>query len=221
MTFHKSQSTGRLRLHHLQEQTEAVGEDMEQERKRKRFAAFANRDATRAVSSFNLFQTPVDLAARLAEMLSELDGKRILEPSAGLGRLYRAIRNRSDGCHITMVEQSPACCAELYRETEQDDACRLIQGDFLTCDAERLGGLFDCVLMNPPFKMGRDVKHIHHALTLLKEGGLLVSLCFAGVKQRAAFYEDPGWTWYDLPPGTFKSEGTRADAAIVCRENRI
>lgn len=204
-----SQLTGRLRLRHLLESTEAVGEQMDDERER--FARL-NSDASRprVVSAFNLFQTPESLADRLVSMLP-LTG-RLLEPSAGLGRLYRAIRHRSDA-HITLVEVAADCCAELYRETESDSACRLVQADFLACDSGRLG-LFNGIVMNPPFKMGTDAKHIRHALTMLRPGGKLVSLCAAGPKQRKVL--QPLCTeWHDLPQDSFKSEGTRVAAAIV------
>src|SRR5205085_3010829 len=134
----ESRLTGRLRLRHLMECTEAVQHEMADERPR--FMRLAKADAApRVVSSFNLFQTPKPLAARLAGMIP---GGRTLEPSAGLGRLYRAVRALHTDCPITLVEASPDCCRELYRATENDAASALIQGDFLTCTAERLGRLF-------------------------------------------------------------------------------
>lgn len=206
--MNNSRKTGLLRLRHLMETTEAVGEEMDTERER--FQRLASKEsAPRVVSAFNLFQTPEPIADRMATMLP-LEG-RILEPSAGLGRLYRAIRFRSS-CHVTLVEMSAACCSELYRETEDDSACRLVQGDFLECTAEGLG-TFDGIVMNPPFKMGRDIKHIKHAVTLLNPGGRLVSLCAAGPRQRK--HLQPLGEWIDLPSGSFKSEGTRVDSAIV------
>ncbi len=177
----ESQQKGRFRLRHLLEVTEAVGEQMDDERAR--FQRLAQDDAKpRAVSSFNLFQTPEPLADQVAQMLP-LKG-RVLEPSAGLGRLYRAIRKISD-CYVTLVEISPDCCRELYREIEADPNATLIQEDFLQCDVARIG-TFDGILMNPPFKQGRDIKHIEHALTFLNPGGTLVSLCANGPRQQKA-----------------------------------
>ena len=59
--------------------------------------------------------------------------------------------------------------------------------DFLQCsgDVEDLG-LFDAVLMNPPFAQGADIEHITHALTMLKPGGRLVALCTNGPRQNAS-----------------------------------
>jgi predicted RNA methylase len=207
MSFRESHNKGRLRLAHLHEVTEARGEDMAVEAHR--FAALRDAEPTRAVSAFNLFQTPETLANELVRELGDLTGKRVLEPSAGLGRLYRAIRARWDS-ELVLVEMAPQCAAELYRETRGDTQATLVQDDFLTCGPDRIG-TFDVVLMNPPFKMGRDIKHIQHALSLLNPGGLLLSLCFAGVKQTAAF----GSIWKLLPADTFKSEGTKAQVAVV------
>ena len=209
MSFRDSQLTGRLRLRHLMEVTEAKAWEMAEECQR--FARLTKDESkARAVSAFNLFQTPEPLAARLAQIAGDLAG-RTLEPSAGLGRLYRAIRARS-GCHVTLVEQSVECCAELYREIASDESARLVQGDFLACDAKRLG-LFDTVLMNPPFKLGRDVKHILHAQTLLAPGGRLVAICSAGPKQQAKLMPIAD-EWIELPAGSFKSESTNVSGAI-------
>lgn len=209
-TRNQSRQAGILRLLHQREQGEAVAEEMQ--RARGRFQALADpASAPRAVSSFNLFQTPPALADRLAA-LADLSG-RVLEPSAGLGRLYTAVRYRST-CPMVLVDYSAECCRELYEATKGDGAAVLVQADFLSCDAARLGGLFDGVVMNPPFKMGTDVKHIQHARRMLKPGGRLVALCANGPKQRAAF-KDSAEHWEDLPHGAFKSEGTNVAAAIV------
>lgn len=206
----ESQLKGRLRLAMLQERTEARGEEMAIEAER--FHRLAQEDqAPRVVSSFNLFQTPAQLAADAARMLPHVG--RTLEPSAGLGRLYRAIRGRSSDCPVVLVEMSADCCRELYQATAGDPGAELVQADFLACGVDRLGQ-FDSVLMNPPFKMGTDVKHIRHALSLLVTGGTLVSFCAAGPKQRR-FAEEIGAEWFDLPAGSFRSEGTGVDAAII------
>lgn len=181
-----------------------------------RFEALRDKEPTRAVSAFNLFQTPEAIADMMVRRLGSLQAEsRILEPSAGLGRLYTAIRHRSMA-PVTLVEFAPQCAAELYRSTCGDEFARLVQDDFLQCSAERLGGLFDFVVMNPPFKQGRDIKHIHHAFSLLKPGGRLVSLCYDGIKQRAVFSD--GWNWERLPEDSFKSEGTRASVAMIWKE---
>lgn len=214
MSANDSQKTGRLRLRHLLETTEARAAEMADQRPR--FDRLANKEsAPRVVSSFNLFQTPEAIADKMAALLRP-EG-RILEPSAGLGRLYRAVRYRSD-CPMVLVEVSPDCCAELYRETEHDQAARLVSGDFLECTADRLGGVFDRIIMNPPFKLGTDVKHIQHARELLAPGGRLVALCYNGTRQRAVL-KPIADHWEELPEGAFKSEGTRAAVVLMVIEN--
>lgn len=210
MTLRNSQLTGRMRLAHLRENHEAKAEEMAEERQR--FDRLNHDDAKpRAVSAFNLFQTPEPLAAQLAAMFKRFG--RVLEPSAGLGRLYRAVRAVDADCHVTLVEQAAECCGELYRMTLADENLKLIQGDFLTKTPEALG-LFDAVIMNPPFKMGTDVKHIEHARRFLAPGGRLVGLCADGPKQRAKLMPIAS-QWIELPPKSFASEGTGVNAAIV------
>lgn len=198
---------GTLRLLRLREQAEAVAEDMSIERGR--FERLADREPVRVVSSFNLFQTPEPLAARMAERLAPSDDARILEPSAGLGRLYRAVRDRSGG-HVTLVEQSAECCGELYRSIAGDNAARLVQADFLA-QSEKSIGLFDAVIMNPPFKNGRDIKHVKHALTLLSHGGRLVALVANGPRQQKL--QEIATAWEIIPRGTF--DGTRVETVMV------
>lgn len=204
---------GRLRLLALRDQTDAHGQDMA--RQAERFTALAGREATRAVSAFNLFQTPETIADMMARTAAPKDGERWLEPSAGLGRLYRAIRFRSSA-HVTLVEQAPQCAAELYRETQGDSNATLLERDFLQCTAEQLG-LFDGILMNPPFKNATDKKHIRAAMSLLKPGGRIVALCYAGPRQIAEYKNRNGWTWTQLDPGSFRSEGTGASVAMITR----
>lgn len=209
MSAKYSQSVGRLRLRHLLETTEAKGEEMAEQRER--FARLASDDAKpRVVSAFNLFQTPEPLAARVAGMFTTFG--RTLEPSAGLGRLYRAVRSINQNAEIVLVDQSPDCARELYLATTNDANAKLVQADFLACDRSKLGA-FDSIIMNPPFKMRTDVKHIKHAMTLLAPGGKLVSICANGPKQRSALIPLAS-AWIELPAGEFKTEGTSVATAI-------
>ena len=213
MPARDSQNTGRLRLRHLREVTEARGEEMAEQRGR--YHALAREDAApRAVSAHQLFQTPEALAARVAGMFPRFG--RTLEPSAGLGRLYRAVRAVDPSCPVVRVEDSPECCRELYLMTEGDGAARLIMRDFLTLTPERLG-LFDSIVMNPPFRLGTDCRHILHAREFLAPGGRLVSICAAGPKQRQKLGGIVS-EWIDLPVGSFRSEGTGVASAIIVIE---
>ncbi len=170
-----------------------------------------------------LFPTPPDLAARMVSLAGLAIGMRVLEPSAGTGRLLEALPGivrfgqvRQTALQVVAVEVNPALAARL--------ACTGLAGtvrcaDFLQCSAaaEDLG-LFDVVLMNPPFAQGADIEHISHALTMLKPGGRLVALCANGPRQNASLrplVEARGGDWEDLPADTFKEEGTGVRVALI------
>jgi len=194
------------RLLELQAKNDKIGAEMLTESGR--FTALANREsnglAPRAITSFNLFQTPELIADRMALMI---EGAEILEPSAGLGRLYKAVKKVNPSAQFTLIEENKDCLSELYNFEDVN----LKQGDFL--QMEELD-LFDAVVMNPPFKMGRDIKHILHALKFLKTGRKLVSLCYNGVKQNKILKPLCN-SWEVLPEGSFRSEGTRASIALI------
>lgn len=75
------------RLHSLRMENDAAGFAFDE--LRPRFERMASRhengSAPRAVSAYQLFQTPKALAERMALMLPIHSGSRVLEPSAGLG----------------------------------------------------------------------------------------------------------------------------------------
>ena len=196
------------RLLNLQTVTEQAGADMAEQRGR--FDNLRNRHsngtAKQVITGFNLFVTPQPLAKRMAELIPA-DASTILEPSAGTGRLYNEI---SDYEHVTLIENSPACCGELYNLTGGRDNVELLQRDFLEVKPFNV----DCVIMNPPFKMGRDIKHIKHALKFLYHGGLLIALCYDGVRQNKIL-KPMADTWEVLPAGMFKPSGTSADVVLL------
>lgn len=204
-----SRHKGLERLRGLRQEHAEASAEMAIERGR--FDQIREDGPTVAVSAWQLFQTPAEIAAQMVREV-EVEGRRVLEPSAGLGRIVKAVQCRKPS-ELVCVEVAPQCAEVLYRM----DGFRLVQDDFLSCDVERLGGLFDVVVMNPPFRLGTDVKHIWRAYEFLKVGGKLVSLCFDGVKQNQHLRP---WadTWEVLPAGAFKAEGTKASVAMLTKE---
>jgi len=218
------------RLHELLVDNELAGLEMKEEAERFERLATRHEDGTapRAIAAFNLFQTPEHIADRMAAIVAANTdaGANILEPSAGLGRLYRALVIGAPlGARFTLVDNSPECCTELYAMTEDDPRATIKQGDFLEMWPAREGyaglilkdlhhAFYDAVCMNPPFKQGRDIKHIMHALEFLHSGGVLVALCYNGKRQNAKL-KPLADTWEVLPEGTFKETGTGASVCLL------
>ena len=96
-----------------------------------------------------------------------------------------------------------------------EDTCKnVLQGDFLECFGL---GQYDRILMNPPFENGSDMKHIEHAIRMLKPGGRLVAICANGPRQNdklKPIIEENG-IWEPLPAGTFEVSGTGVNTALL------
>jgi hypothetical protein len=173
-----------------------------------RFTALAEslRAGVKVVSAPQLFPTPPELAARVVELADIRPGQTVLEPSAGTGVLLDAIGTRPG---VVAVEVNHHL-ADTLRSRYPLAAVRC--ADFLSLNGEL--GQFDRIVMNPPFERGADIEHIRHACAKLKPGGRLVAICANGSRQR----EELGETcthWIDLPPGSFKEQGTNVNTALV------
>lgn len=205
-------ATGFHRLHALRMENDAAGFAMSE--MRPRFDSLAQRHengtAPRSVSVYQLFQTPPKIAARLVGLLDLKPGARVLEPSAGLGRLLDALAP-FDPSEVVAVENAPACAGELFRQDRTGVTIK--QRDFLAVTPDELG-LFDAVVMNPPFHMRADIRHIQHALQFVKPGGILAALCLFG-PSRSQILKPIASNWIELPPGAFKSEGTNVATVML------
>lgn len=184
---------------------------------RPRFEALANRHedgtAPRAVSAYQLFQTPPDLAARLVAALELAPAARLLEPSAGLGRLLDALAPFA-AKEIVAIEVAAQCAGELFRQ--ERPGVTLMQRDFLAITPDELGQ-FDAVAMNPPFHNRADIRHILHARKFLKPGGRLAALCL-DTHHRSAALRPIASTWQPIEAGAFAKEGTRVPTVLLTIE---
>lgn len=203
------------RLHALRMENDAAGFAMQD--MRPRFDALAarheNGSAPRAVAVYQLFQTPPTVAAQLVALLGLQPGARVLEPSAGLGRILDALKPYCPS-EIVAVEKAPDCVRELFLQDR--DGVTIKQRNFLTLTPEDIG-LFDAVVMNPPFHLRDDIRHISHALGFLKSGGILAAICMNTQKRKDAF---PDAQWIDLPDGAFRSSGTAVRTSICVIRRR-
>jgi SAM-dependent methyltransferase len=143
-------------------------------------------------------------------------GSEVLEPSAGTGRLLDALicSNGTDwnGAQISRLV-AVELNGDLAQRLRQTYACADVrQKDFLACNGDL--GKFDRVLMNPPFQNGDDIRHIQHAVAMLKPGGLLVAICANGPRQEKAL-RPIAQSWEELPAETFKDEGTGVRTVLL------
>lgn len=167
------------------------------------------------------FDTPPGLADQLVE-LAELDHDvSVLEPSAGEGNLIAAAAKMSPAI-IRAIEIDSGRVKRLHERFDGGAVpIRISQGDFLAQPAAA-GGVFDRVIMNPPFGRQADIDHVLHAMQFLRRDGLLVSIMSASVKFRSnaktAAFRRMGPRIIELPEGSFKASGTMVNACIVVIE---
>lgn len=160
------------------------------------------------------FYTPADLAARVIAEARLIPGLRVLEPSAGRGAL--AAPAFLAGCLVHCVDlddRNVHLLASIAFE-------QVVHGDFLK--SEPTEGVYDRVVMNPPFTRGQDIAHVEHAMRFLKPGGRLVAIMSGGILFRAgrqaAFRQrimDLGGTIAALPADSFKASGTNVATCLV------
>lgn len=160
------------------------------------------------ISAPQLFPTPPDLARRVIDAAEIQPGQKILEPSAGTGNLLAALSPEAR-LDATAIEISPALASNLRTSFP----ARVLTGDFLSYEPGATMS-FPRIVMNPPFENGADIRHIQHARRFLTKGGRLVAICANGPRQRAALMDDAA-EWHDLPAGSFASQGTGVNTALV------
>jgi hypothetical protein len=195
---------------------------------------------------YGFFPTPDDAAKIVAKhvplyRLATEPALTILEPSAGTGNLARLCfprpevpeldyewqrerANRYNAEHrfdhqVDCVEIQPALAEGLRAEGIYR---KVYATNFLALSPETTG-LYDRVVMNPPFDRERDIDHVVHAMRFLKPDGILVAVMSAGTefrrtKKSIAFRElmRSKSAWFgDLPAGSFASVGTYCNTIVV------
>lgn len=201
-----------------------------------------NNPKTSLAKNYGFFPTPDEAGSRVihkVNLLRRIEEPQltILEPSAGTGNLARrclrsiqVLDGWSGGRERYQHEyrfDNAVDCVEFQKPLA--DALRregifrqVYNLDFLLLKPETTG-LYDIVVMNPPFDRERDIDHVMHALKFLKGDGVLVSIMSAGTEFREtrksiAFRElmaSMNADWEDLPPGSFSSVGTNCNTIIL------
>lgn len=165
------------------------------------------RQGVQIVSADQLFPTPASLADRMVKLAELAPGMRVLDPEAGTGAILSAVR-RDGGNTVACVGVEINSKLAGHLQASPIDA-EIKNRDFMGCGDEL--GLFDAILMNPPFSQAQDIDHILHAKKFLKPGGILVAICGDGSRQREVLrpmIEQNRGSWEQLPSGTFQISGT-------------
>lgn len=124
------------------------------------------------------FPTPASVVQVMLEQAGDLNGKTVLEPSAGKGDLVQAAFNAgAKTVQCFEVNHKLMRYIDKFVKAPPLPACMVSQqADFLNELPVGPHARVDVVLMNPPFERDAAPAHVLHALSWLKPGGKLVSV---------------------------------------------
>lgn len=154
---------------------------------------------------------------RAPHMVVNGEPRLVLEPSAGTGNLAK----------LAVAAGAVVDCVELNTDrakalSESGHYRRVLPVDFLAYQPPA-NALYDVVIMNPPFDRERDIDHVLHAFSLLKDGGHLVAVMSAATEFRETkksksfreIVEQHSGRFWDLPSGSFREVGTNVNTCLL------
>lgn len=160
---------------------------------------------------FQFFPTPQKLAEYLVQLAEIENDSSILEPSAWQWAILWEFPHYNRCFAVELDINNFNILQEKYSQTKLN----ILKQDFL----EYKDGIFDRIIMNPPFANSQDVKHILHAYSLLQEGGTLVSVASYNIRTREwKLYDDLRALpieWFEVDSGAFKESGTMVNTVIL------
>lgn len=172
-------------------------------------------DNNKVKKDIQLFETPQEIANKLVEY-AEIDNyQTILEPSAGRGRIIKAIQEvcscQIDYCEINEVNR---------KYLDEINNINFLEEDFLKLKTYKK---YSRIVANPPFAKNQDIDHIMKMYELLSEKGILVSISsshwqMAKEKKCQEFRKFIEYTRaevIELQNGDFKDSGTLVKANII------
>jgi len=169
------------------------------------------------------YPTPRAIVERLIESAYLYpDGLTVIEPSAGSGAIADVIRELHPGCKLDVCEWNSTLCNLLEKKGHS-----VVGQDCMVLD-----GVWDRVLMNPPFENKQDLKHVKRLYeNNLVQGGALVSVmaysghddiaeCFEWMEKRfSGWLDDKDWDALLFPRDAFKESGTGvATCGLILRK---
>jgi len=160
------------------------------------------------------FYTPSGLASYIA-MKASVGGHVVLEPSAGDGAIVAACLT-SGAIYVDCYEIDEVECGKIKERTRGLNV-NVWNEDFLKLRHDH--GEYSRIVMNPPFSLGQDLKHVAHALRFLWSGGLLVSIISGGATEekikKAIKWPAFEFELEEVEAGAFKESGTNVRTRIL------
>lgn len=179
--------------------------------------------------TYQFFETPADVAARMVSLAEIVPGHRVLEPSAGKGAIIKVVERDCPGLAcIDACELNPQMASDLAIRAEANRKASPIEVNVSCGDFLQVNQKYDRIVMNPPFTQGQDIEHVRHAYKLLLPGGRLVAITSVSwmggtakkVKAFREWYEELQEQGFANPPdeldsGTFKPSGTGVPTLMI------
>lgn len=143
------------------------------------------------------FPTPKKVIQTMLDLIQEITGKtigksdRVLEPSAGKGDIAEELRKMTDRLDVCELNYT---LSDILKE----EGYNIAGSDFLEYNP---GPIYDFIIMNPPFEKNQDSRHIIHAYSLLKPGGVIAAVA------SSTFNNDKTWNMFSLTDEENKSIG--------------
>jgi predicted RNA methylase len=186
--------------------------------------------AARAYDGFVRTPAPLadDLVSGHRDIGSTPRGALWLEPSAGDGRIVRAIIENDRDAHVIAVEPNEERADALDAlAAEHPGRVTVVRARFEDYADRHTGEPFDAVVMNPPWgDSSRDlvwIDHVRRAWDMLRPGALLVSIVppsyatsgFRAQRDFRAWAESHGATFERLDGQPFAESGTGTHAGVL------
>lgn len=119
---------------------------------------------TDARKKYQFYETPEWIADMMAEDLYIQPDDRVLEPSAGKGRLINAVHRLQPDTVVDCYEMMATNRKELGKLRN----VRILGDDFMEREDREE---YDAIIANPPFRRNQDIRHVMKMYGNLKEGG--------------------------------------------------
>lgn len=167
-------------------------------------------------------ETPDSVCRTLIEMAALSDRMKVLEPSAGEGKIIKYLDEHYSFIDMEyhMIELNQEKCDRIPPFMKSCALPIIQRADFLKIHP---GILFDRIISCPPFKANIDLAHIQKMHTHLKPKGLLVSLTNPfwvtnnelHQAEFRAWLTDKNYYMRMLPDNSFMEKGRSAPTAIL------